>query len=250
MHPLRRLASEKMHGLVKVQNTNLLKDIMHIPIYREMMTEIMTWSSTDASYEIKYILVDGEPWFKGKEVATALGYTNTTQALLKNVDDGDKKKLDALNNQPDGGEKNVRGNGKNAIYINQRGLKSLTLRSEKPVAAELARTMGITVETKYLRKEIEIVSFIQEFLTTLMIPFEFQKTVGAYRVDMYLPHQNLAIEIDEFGHKHRDPAHEHQREQSIKQALQCTFLRINPDEENFRMAHCLGQLTKYIFMHS
>ena len=30
-----------------------------------MMTAIMTISSTDASYDIRYILVDGEPWFKG-----------------------------------------------------------------------------------------------------------------------------------------------------------------------------------------
>jgi len=214
------------------------------------MTEIMTLSSTDASYDIRYILVDGEPWFKGKDAATILEYTNPRKAIQDHVHADDKKKLDALNNLSDGLLKNVRGNGKNAIYINQRGLKSLTLRSEKPVAAELARTMGITVETKYLRKEIEVVSFIQEFLTTLMIPFEFQKTVGAYRVDMYLPHQNLAIEIDEFGHKHRDPVHERRREQSIKQALHCTFLRINPDEENFKMAHCLGKLTKCIFVHS
>ena len=61
------------------------------------MTEIMTLSSKEANYDIRYILVDGEPWFKGKEVATALGYADTKKAISKNVDDCDIKKLGELN---------------------------------------------------------------------------------------------------------------------------------------------------------
>lgn len=34
---------------------------------------------------------DGEPWFVGKDVAAALGYSNTKDALIKHVDDEDER---------------------------------------------------------------------------------------------------------------------------------------------------------------
>ena len=211
------------------------------------MTDILTFSKTDTVARVKGIVVDGDVWFKGKEVATLLRYANTTNAIINNVHEADKKTFGELDVPRHG---NLTYNARNLIYINNRGLKSLLLKSEKPIAAELAKQMGIAIETKYLRKELEIVSFIEEFLTRLMIPFEFQKTVGGYRIDLYLPNHKLAIEIDEFGHKQRDPDLERQREQYIKRALRCRFLRINPDEENFKMACCLAELTRCIFMTS
>jgi len=61
------------------------------------------------------------------------------------------------------------------VYINEAGIRRLVLKSQKPQASELAKQLGIKEETRYLRKEIEIVGFIQEMLTQIMIPFEFQK---------------------------------------------------------------------------
>lgn len=40
--------------------------------------------------EIRTVTIDNEPWFVGKDVATALGYKNTRQAILTNVMDEDK----------------------------------------------------------------------------------------------------------------------------------------------------------------
>lgn len=40
--------------------------------------------------EIRTIQRDGEPWFVGKDVATALGYKDTTNALKSKVDNEDK----------------------------------------------------------------------------------------------------------------------------------------------------------------
>lgn len=40
--------------------------------------------------EIRTVTIDGEPWFVGKDVATALGYSNTRDAIAKHVDDEDK----------------------------------------------------------------------------------------------------------------------------------------------------------------
>ena len=40
--------------------------------------------------EIRTVTIDNEPWFVGKDVATALGYSNTRDALSRHVDGDDK----------------------------------------------------------------------------------------------------------------------------------------------------------------
>lgn len=42
---------------------------------------------------IRTVTIDGEPWFVGKDVATALGYSNHRDALLNHVDDEDRRIL-------------------------------------------------------------------------------------------------------------------------------------------------------------
>lgn len=75
---------------------------------------------------VRTIEIDGEPWFIGKDVATALGYTNPRDALSKRVDAEDKgvANCDTL-----GGEQQV-------AVINESGLYSLILSSKLPKAKE------------------------------------------------------------------------------------------------------------------
>ena len=53
-------------------------------------------------------------------------------------------------------------------------------------------------------------------------------------IDFYLPKMKLAIEVDEHGHKDRKPEKEKTRQKDIEECLGCTFIRINPDEKDFR----------------
>ncbi len=74
-----------------------------------------------------------EIYFRGKDVATALGYENTTQAIIINVDDDDKRKLEEIwDLQID----SLSFNEKNTMYINESGLYSLILRSNKEEAKQ------------------------------------------------------------------------------------------------------------------
>ncbi|WP_337515635.1 BRO-N domain-containing protein [Mitsuokella jalaludinii] len=41
--------------------------------------------------EVRTVNIGGEPWFVGRDIALALGYSNTKDALAKHVDDDDKK---------------------------------------------------------------------------------------------------------------------------------------------------------------
>ena len=41
--------------------------------------------------KIRTVEVNGEPWLVGKDVAQALGYSNTKDALARHVDEDDKR---------------------------------------------------------------------------------------------------------------------------------------------------------------
>lgn len=79
--------------------------------------------------QIRIIEKDGEPWFVGKDVAVALGYSDTDQALRKRVEDEDK-----LTRQIDGS-----GQNRAMIIINESGLYSLVLSSKLPSAKKFKR---------------------------------------------------------------------------------------------------------------
>ena len=65
------------------------------------MTAIQTFQNS--SFKVQCFCVDGNPWFRGKDVATVLGYVNTKQAIRVNVDDDDKHTLcDLLATQKQG----------------------------------------------------------------------------------------------------------------------------------------------------
>ena len=53
-------------------------------------SKLMLFSNEEFG-EIRTLLFDGEPWFVGKDIATALGYSNTKAALLRHVPDEDKR---------------------------------------------------------------------------------------------------------------------------------------------------------------
>ena len=53
------------------------------------MNELQVFNSPEFG-DIRTVEIDGEPWFVGKDVATALGYSDTSDALKRHVDDEDK----------------------------------------------------------------------------------------------------------------------------------------------------------------
>lgn len=78
---------------------------------------------------IRTVMIDGEPWFVGKDVAVTLGYGDTNQAIRKHVDDEDK-----LTRRFDGS-----GQNREMTIINESGLYSLALSSKLPTAKQFKR---------------------------------------------------------------------------------------------------------------
>lgn len=54
------------------------------------MNELQIFNNPEFG-QIRAVEMDGEPWLVGKDVAEALGYKNTKDALINHVDDEDRR---------------------------------------------------------------------------------------------------------------------------------------------------------------
>ena len=79
--------------------------------------------------QVRTIEIDNEPWFVGKDVAEALGYSNPQKAIRDHVDEEDKGVNELFT--PGGKQK--------LPVINESGLYSLILSSKLPGAKEFKR---------------------------------------------------------------------------------------------------------------
>ena len=88
--------------------------------------------------EITVIKCRDDIWFRGKDIAKALGYEKTRNAILKHVDDDDKSILEDLRRGPQIGAplKNQQGG---SIFINESGLYSLIFGSKLESAKAFKR---------------------------------------------------------------------------------------------------------------
>lgn len=79
--------------------------------------------------EIRTIDIDGEPWFVGRDVCTALEYKDSSDALKRHVEDDDKLTRCFT----------VSGQRRNLIVINESGLYSLIFSSKLDSAKRFKR---------------------------------------------------------------------------------------------------------------
>ena len=89
------------------------------------MSEVMNFENEEFG-TVRTVMVDGEPWFVGRDVAKALGYKNANDALSKHVDEEDKRiaKCDTP------------GGAQDMAVINEAGMYSLVLSSKLPTAKQ------------------------------------------------------------------------------------------------------------------
>ena len=82
-------------------------------------------------------MIDNEPWFVGKDVAQALGYSDTDYAIRAHVDKEDKQ-----NFKPDVSS-GLKLSNNGAIIINESGVYSLVFGSKLPTAKSFNRWWSI-----------------------------------------------------------------------------------------------------------
>ena len=92
------------------------------------MQELQIFKSMEFG-QVRTIIIDDEPWFIGKDIALALGYSNTQDALSRHVDLEDKADV-AFH---DGRQKRT------MIGVNESGLYSLIFESKLETAKQFKR---------------------------------------------------------------------------------------------------------------
>lgn len=92
------------------------------------MNELMIFNNPEFG-NIRTMERDGAPWFVGKDVAEALGYSNSRDAVSTHVDGEDKATV-AFH---DGSQ------NRNMVVINESGLYALVLGSKLPTAKKFKR---------------------------------------------------------------------------------------------------------------
>ena len=136
-------------------------------------TEIVLFNNPNFG-QVRTLMIDGEPWFVGKDIASKLGYTDTFGALKKHVDGDDKQ-----NCQNDSFE-----TPRGLTIINESGLYSLILSSKLPTAKQfkhwvtsevlpsIRKTGGYGIANNNAELLAEIVNLKQEVaeIKSLVIP--------------------------------------------------------------------------------
>ena len=79
------------------------------------------------------------------------------------------------------------------------------------------------------RFEYKYLNEIEDFLNIMNIKYILQYRVDNFRIDLYIPKYNLAIEIDEKEHKYKKD-YDIKRQNYIEDKIHCKFIRVNEDE--------------------
>ena len=91
------------------------------------MNDLQIFSNPEFG-QVRTVEIDGQPWLVGKDVAVALGYKNTKDAIDRHVDDEDKRQNDGVVIHDSIGRE------QHPVIINESGLYSLILSSKMPKA--------------------------------------------------------------------------------------------------------------------
>ena len=181
---------------------------------------------------------DHEIWFKGRDLASILGYSNTEKAIRTHVDDDDKCKMADITGVTKPYPKNQQ---PHAVFINEKGVRSLVCKSKLPKAVDVAKAIGIDMNNhKYECKESESCGAIMRAFKGENMKTQYK--VDNYRIDLYFPDFNLAVECDEHGHKDRSQSKEKKRQKHITNELNCQWLRFNPDDKDFNIFDVINRI--------
>lgn len=123
--------------------------------------------------KVRTVIIDGEPWFVGKDIAVILGYSKPRNAIATHVDCEDKKVA------PIQGDL---GGTQQMIIINESGLYSLILSSKMPKAKEFRHWVTSEILPTIRRTGGYVADedmFIENYLPFLEEPYK-----GLFRLQM------------------------------------------------------------------
>ena len=184
-------------------------------------------------YIIRWIGTYKEPWFITKDIAKILGYKDTKKAVGDNIDT--KYILTWKEFKKD---KEIKIHSQTKL-INKTGVICF-LQSGRKCNQDFLLFFKDNFKVDYhiikrLTKEEEYISNITKTFEGEEMIQQYSVCNNKYKIDLYFPKYNLAVECDEYGHKDRNVEYEYIREVDIKKEIDCVFMRFNPDDKCFNL---------------
>lgn len=187
-------------------------------------------------YKCKIIKNNDAPYtlYLAKDIGKIINISNIRNSIL-NYNEHLKVKMKNLTN---GGEQAM-------TFLTYEGLKRIISTSRTIESIDFAKKIGIDIyKYKFTNIESETIDCIIKAFSGYDIVTQY--TVFKYRIDLYFIDYKIAIECDEFDHKYQKE-YDKKREDEIKNALKCEFIRYNPHDPNFNIFSVINQILKKIY---
>ena len=178
---------------------------------------------------IRFLESNNEKWYVLRDICDLLGLKRTNSSKL-NISEKYIKMLKI----------NTKGGKQNMVTTNIIGIKQILHSSRSIHKDKIITHLNIDLNVVFDYKETSWLKIISTSFNKFKQNFQYY--VDGYRIDLYFPEYNLAIEVDEFNHKDRDKMYEIKREKYIKEKLSCKFIRFNPDEKNFNIGEVISNI--------
>lgn len=149
------------------------------------MNDIQVFNNPEFG-EIRTVEINNEPWFVGKDIAVALGYKDTVNAIKAHVDDEDKA----------GWQITTQFGTKETTIINESGLYALVLSSKLPTAKKFKRwvTSEVLPSIRKHGENKDACNALQTAQCIMETPITIIGGVACYEKDgtVYLKLENVA----------------------------------------------------------
>ena len=182
------------------------------------------------------VVIDGVNtlWINEKHVEEQLGHKNIP-AITNKYDKIYKKYRYELVDEP------IKQRNRRFLRIDLALKIIMDCRTDEPCS--LKRNLGFNLHDVINTKEQTILRSIKDAFEKDM---QTQYTVIGYRIDLYFHKHKLAIEVDELGHADRNGNNEIERKKALERELNCVFIRINPDKNDFNIFKEINKIQRHI----
>ena len=111
-------------------------------------------------------------------------------------------------------------------------------------SCSLKKHLGFKLHDAINTKEKTIINSIKAAFVGENV--QSQYSVLGYRIDHYFHEYKLATEADELGHADRNINNETERQKALEKEINCVFIRINPDEKDFKIFKEINKIHRHI----
>lgn len=187
--------------------------------------------------QVNVIEDDNKKWYCGGDICKIL-HLKCARSSIRTVPKVNKNKFIFK-------LKNGSGGRQTTTFIDDEGMVWLVKNTRSINAEKLANEIGISCKIRFTPFETTSLTQIMECFAGENMVHQF--SVNNFRIDLYFVDYKLAIECDEPEHYYGSkPQKDKEREEKIKEKLNCEFIRFNPCSTDFKMTSVLNMIFKHI----